>query len=54
MTIVNVVIDQMKFDIFNDFDGMTTKISWIDESKKHLIPIDLQDNNDRVKELLSE
>ncbi|HZK61064.1 MAG TPA: XRE family transcriptional regulator [Anaerovoracaceae bacterium] len=40
--------DLMKFDIFNDFDGMTTKISWIDESKKHLLPLDLQENNDSL------
>ncbi len=40
--------DLMKFDIFNDFDGMTTKISWIDESKKYLLPLDLQDNNESL------
>lgn len=40
--------DLMKFGIFNDFDGMTTKISWIDESKKHLLPLDLQDNNESL------
>ena len=40
--------DLMRFDIFNDFDGMTTKISWTDESKKHLLPLDLQENNDSL------
>ncbi len=40
--------DLMKFDIFNDFDGMTTKISWIDENKKHFLPLDLQENNDSL------
>lgn len=40
--------DLMKFDIFNDFDGMTTKISWTDESEKHLLPLDLQVNNDSL------
>ena len=40
--------DLMKFDIFNDFDGMTTKISWTNKSKKYLLPLDLQDNNDSL------
>lgn len=40
--------DLMKFDIFNEFDGMTTKILWTDESKKHLLPLDLQVNNDSL------
>lgn len=30
--------DLMKFDIFNDFDGMTTKSSWVDENKKIFAP----------------
>ena len=40
--------DLMRFDIFNDFDGMTTKISWTDESKKHLLPLDLQEKSETI------
>ncbi len=38
----------MKFDICNDFDGMTTKILWVDENKKNLLPLDLQENNESL------
>ncbi|MHB1484498.1 MAG: HipA domain-containing protein [Saccharofermentanales bacterium] len=40
--------DLMKFDIFNDYDGMTTKILWIDENNKYLLPLDLQINDDSL------
>jgi hypothetical protein len=40
--------DLMKFDIFNDFDGMRTIISWTDENKKHLLPLDLQVSEDSL------
>ena len=40
--------DLMKFDIFNEFDGMTTKISWTNDNKKHLLPLDLQEDNDSL------
>ena len=40
--------DIMKFDIINEFDGLTTKILWVNEEQKHLLPLDLHHNNDAL------
>ena len=32
----------LKFDMTNEFDGMTIKILWTTKDKKHLLPLDLQ------------